>query len=61
MGLSFGHLIVVLLVIVLVFGTGRLRTLGSDLGSTIKGFRDAMNGATENKDMSSNTPNEKTD
>jgi sec-independent protein translocase protein TatA len=61
MGLSFGHLIVVLLVIALVFGTGRLRTLGSDLGSAIKGFRDAMNGATENKDMSSNTPNEKTD
>lgn len=42
MGLSMGHLLVVLLVVLLVFGAKRLRTLGSDLGGAVKGFRDAM-------------------
>ncbi|MNZ57905.1 Sec-independent protein translocase protein TatA [compost metagenome] len=37
------HWLVILIVVVLVFGTKRLKTLGSDLGETIKGFRKAMN------------------
>ena len=37
------HWIVILIVVVLVFGTKRLKNLGSDLGETIKGFRKAMN------------------
>lgn len=37
------HWVVILIVVVLVFGTKRLKTLGSDLGETIKGFRKAMN------------------
>lgn len=41
-GLSIGHVLVVLLVVALVFGTGRLRSLGSDLGAAIKGFRSAL-------------------
>jgi sec-independent protein translocase protein TatA len=41
-GLSIGHLLVVLLVVVVVFGTKRLPTLGSDLGHALKGFRNAM-------------------
>ncbi len=36
------HWLVILIVVVLVFGTKRLKTLGSDLGETIKGFRKAM-------------------
>ena len=43
MGLSIGHLLLVLLVVLLLFGAKRLRTLGADLGGAIKGFRDAMN------------------
>jgi len=42
MGLSIGHLLIVLLVVLVVFGAKRLRTLGSDLGGAVKGFRDAM-------------------
>lgn len=42
MGLSIGHLLVVLLVVLLVFGAKRVRTLGGDLGAAVKGFRDAM-------------------
>lgn len=41
-GLSIGHILVVLLVVILVFGTKKLGNIGSDLGAAIKGFRKAM-------------------
>lgn len=41
-GLSIGHLIVVLLIILALFGTSKLRNLGKDLGGAVKGFKDAM-------------------
>ena len=37
------HWVVILIVVVLVFGTKKLKNLGSDVGETIKGFRKAMN------------------
>ena len=36
------HWVVILIVVTLVFGTKKLKNLGSDLGETIKGFRQAM-------------------
>jgi sec-independent protein translocase protein TatA len=42
MGISIGHLLVVLLIVVLLFGTRRLASMGRDLGSALKGFRDAV-------------------
>ena len=39
-GLSIWHWLIVLLVIVLVFGTKKLRNVGSDLGSAVKGFKE---------------------
>ena len=39
---SLSHLIIFLIVVVLVFGTKKLKNLGSDLGSAIKGFKDSM-------------------
>jgi sec-independent protein translocase protein TatA len=39
---SIWHWLIVLLVVVLVFGTKKLRNLGTDLGSAVKGFRDGM-------------------
>ena len=44
-GISVWQLIILLVIVVLVFGTKRLRTLGSDLGSAVKGFRTAMSDA----------------
>ncbi len=41
-GISIGHLLVVAVIVVLLFGTNKLRHLGSDLGSSIKGFKKAM-------------------
>jgi sec-independent protein translocase protein TatA len=37
------HWIVILIVVVLVFGTKKLKNLGTDVGESIKGFRKAMN------------------
>ena len=41
-GLSIWHWLIVLIVIILVFGTGKLRNLGKDLGGAIKGFKEGM-------------------
>ena len=41
-GISPFQLIIILLIVLLLFGGKRLRTLGSDLGSAIKGFRKSM-------------------
>jgi sec-independent protein translocase protein TatA len=43
-GLSPGHLLVVLLIVVLIFGTKKLRNVGEDLGAAIKSFRKGLQG-----------------
>jgi sec-independent protein translocase protein TatA len=40
--LSIWHWLIVLLVVVLIFGTKKLRNIGTDLGSAVKGFKDGM-------------------
>jgi len=44
-GISIWQLLIVLVIVIAIFGTKRLRTLGSDLGSAVKGFRSAMSEA----------------
>jgi sec-independent protein translocase protein TatA len=39
---SIWHWLIVLVVVVLIFGTKKLRNLGTDLGSAVKGFKDGM-------------------
>lgn len=39
------QLLIVLLIVLAIFGTKRLRTLGSDLGNAVKGFRSAVSDA----------------
>lgn len=41
-GISITQLLIVAVIVVLLFGTKKLRSLGSDLGSSIKGFKKAM-------------------
>lgn len=41
-GISFGSLLVIFVIVVLIFGTKRLRTIGEDLGAAIKSFRQGM-------------------
>jgi sec-independent protein translocase protein TatA len=40
----FGELLLILVIVLLIFGTKRLRNVGGDLGGAIKNFKDAMNG-----------------
>ncbi|WP_423836761.1 twin-arginine translocase TatA/TatE family subunit [Stutzerimonas stutzeri] len=42
MGISIWQLLIVLLIVVMLFGTKRLRGLGTDLGGAISGFRKSM-------------------
>ena len=42
-GISIWQLLIILAIVVLLFGTKRLRGFGTDLGSAIKGFRQSMN------------------
>jgi sec-independent protein translocase protein TatA len=37
------HLLMIVIIVLLVFGTKKLRSLGSDLGSAVRGFKKAMN------------------
>lgn len=39
---SIWHWLIVLLVVVLIFGTKKLRNMGSDLGGAVKGFKEGM-------------------
>ena len=42
---SIWHWLIVLAVVVLVFGTKKLRTIGADLGGAVKGFKDGVKDA----------------
>jgi len=41
-GISIWQLLIILVIVVLLFGTKRLKDIGSDLGNAVKGFRSAM-------------------
>jgi len=49
-GISIWQLLIVLVIVVLIFGTKRLGSLGKDLGGAVKGFRGAMNDADTDED-----------
>ena len=47
---SIWHWLIVLVIVVLVFGTKKLKNIGSDLGGAVKGFKDGMkDGAASNE------------
>ena len=52
-GFSICHWLIVLLVVVLIFGTKKLKNVGSDLGAAVKGFKDGVKGGSETPE---NTP-----
>ncbi len=47
---SIWHWLIVLLVVVLIFGTKKLRNIGSDLGGAVKGFKEGMREGEEPKE-----------
>ena len=66
MGFSTTHLIIFLVIIIVIFGTKKLRNIGSDLGGAVKGFKDGMKDGTAEKTAEAThptnlPPTEKTD
>jgi sec-independent protein translocase protein TatA len=49
-GLSIWHWLIVLVVVVLIFGTKKLRNIGQDLGGAVKGFKEGIKGAEDEAD-----------
>lgn len=48
---SIWHWLIVLVIVMLVFGTKKLRNIGQDLGGAVKGFKDGMKSAEEPKEQ----------
>jgi len=46
---SIWHWLIVLVIVMLVFGTKKLRNVGSDIGGAVKGFKEGMKDATADK------------
>ncbi len=63
MGFGMKELVIILVVVILLFGTKKLRSLGSDLGSAIKSFRGAMKDVdeTEHAENMDNKQNKEND
>ncbi|NEV62741.1 twin-arginine translocase TatA/TatE family subunit [Thiorhodococcus minor] len=52
-GISIWQLLIILLIVVLLFGTKRLKGIGSDLGEAIRGFRSSMSNPDKDEDEDS--------
>ena len=54
--MSIWHWLVVLVIVMLVFGTKKLGNMGSDLGKAVKGFKDGVKGSEEERQANANVP-----
>lgn len=54
-GISIWQLLIILVIVVLLFGTKRLKNIGSDLGSAVKGFKKSVTDESTNIEDKSNT------
>ena len=50
------HLLIILVVVLLVFGTKKLRTIGSDLGAAVRGFKKSMNEGDQEQQAAQQAP-----
>ena len=57
---SIWHWLIVLLIVVMVFGTKKLKNMGSDLGGAVKGFKDGMKDGSAAADQPSTPPQQVT-
>lgn len=61
MGIGFKELLIILAIALLVFGAKRLKTIGSDLGGAVKGFRKAMDAEDEKETQQLRSPQQDAD
>ena len=57
---SIWHWLIVLLIVVMVFGTKKLKNIGSDLGGAVKGFKDGMKEGESNPSSATASPQQVT-
>ena len=57
---SIWHWLIVLLVVVLIFGTKKLKNIGADLGGAVKGFKEGVKGANDVADEEAGPPQQVT-
>jgi sec-independent protein translocase protein TatA len=57
---SIWHWLIVLVVVVLIFGTKKLKNVGSDLGAAVKGFKDGVRDGTSSADAAASPPQQVT-
>lgn len=63
-GISVWQLLIILAIVIMLFGTKRLRTLGSDLGTAVKGFKKSVSNdddITVSKTEADKSPNHSSD
>lgn len=58
MGISIWQLLIILAVVVLIFGTKKLKNLGGDVGSAVKGFKSAMKDGDDEQAMKKQIDND---
>lgn len=59
MGIGFKELLIILAIALLIFGAKRLKTIGSDLGGAVKGFKKAMDEGEDEDKKQLSSPGEK--
>jgi sec-independent protein translocase protein TatA len=59
MGIGFRELLIILAIALVIFGAKRLKTIGSDLGGAVRGFKKAMNDGEEEESKQLSSPDEK--
>ena len=59
MGIGFRELLIILAIALVIFGAKRLKTIGSDLGGAVKGFKKAMNEGEEEDNKQLSAPGQK--
>lgn len=59
MGIGFRELLIILVIALVIFGAKRLKTIGSDLGGAVKGFKKAMNEGEEEENKQLSSPGQK--
>ena len=60
-GISIWQLLIILAIVIMIFGTKKLRNMGGDLGGAVRGFKNAMNEKTEDTDSDEKKPESLTD
>ena len=56
MGISIWQLLIILVIVLLVFGAKKLKSLGSDLGGAVKGFKEAVNEGEKEDEVKQDPP-----